>query len=421
MPFVSSTPEASIHAAGFPGPRGASRGAFFCPDAGHGRRQRCGCLRRRRNRSASERTSVAGAAPNAGADHAPCVFAQSGSRAASNDPTAIAPWISGVAGAATLDRGLALPQGGELSWRQRRQYLRDSWDFHWSTALIGAPGATVGGNAGQGAVYVFGNSGGTWTQTQKLTVADGGATDYFGGAISLDDGTAVIAADGRDDSTGAVYLFDDSAGTWTQAVELAASDGAAGDYFGLAVADSGGNALIGAPAPATNANPPAEAVYFYGPADLSLNLSAPAIVKSGAQYTTQAIATNSASASSPALALELAIPTGASFVSATATQGSCSHDSDTVTCALGPVAGNGGSAAAGVTLKATGTAGSTIDNSADVPAATPALDAESQTTIQSQSGGGGGGSSGGGGGATAPLGLLLLALAGAAGAMRRRR
>jgi len=37
-----------------------------------------------------------------------------------------------------------------------------------STILVGSPRAAIGANAGQGALYVFTESNGTWTQTQKL-------------------------------------------------------------------------------------------------------------------------------------------------------------------------------------------------------------------------------------------------------------
>ena len=42
-----------------------------------------------------------------------------------------------------------------------------------NTALVGAPNKTVGGNADAGAAYVFTHAGGTWTQQQELTAADG--------------------------------------------------------------------------------------------------------------------------------------------------------------------------------------------------------------------------------------------------------
>jgi hypothetical protein len=48
------------------------------------------------------------------------------------------------------------------------------------TLLVGAFTATVGGNASQGAAYLFTESNGTWSESQKLTASDGGLFDNFG-------------------------------------------------------------------------------------------------------------------------------------------------------------------------------------------------------------------------------------------------
>jgi hypothetical protein len=115
--------------------------------------------------------------------------------------------------------------------------------------VVGANGATVGGNAAQGAVYVFTDSNGTWTQTQKLTANDGGAYDNFGLSIALKGSTILVgspqAAIGGNAGQGALYVFTESNGTWSQVQKLTASDGAASDSFGESVALDGTTALIG--------------------------------------------------------------------------------------------------------------------------------------------------------------------------------
>ncbi len=75
--------------------------------------------------------------------------------------------------------------------------------------------------------------------------------------------------------------------------------------------------------------------------------------------------------------------TGASYVAATATQGSCSYDSTTkvATCNLGPIAGNGGSASATLQLKATGPVASTIAQSASLANSTPNLAQTANSTV----------------------------------------
>lgn len=47
--------------------------------------------------------------------------------------------------------------------------------------------------------------------------------------------------------SGAAYVFNKGEAGWTQQAELTASDGAAGDYFGLYVAVDGPTVLVGAP------------------------------------------------------------------------------------------------------------------------------------------------------------------------------
>src|SRR6266403_1285714 len=119
-----------------------------------------------------------------------------------------------------------------------------------STILVGSPRAAIGGNAGQGALYVFTESNGTWSQTQKLAASDGAANDSFGESVGLDGSTALIGAYNATINghsfQGAAYTFTESNGTWSQTQRLTASDGTANANFGNTVALNGSTALIGA-------------------------------------------------------------------------------------------------------------------------------------------------------------------------------
>jgi hypothetical protein len=121
-----------------------------------------------------------------------------------------------------------------------------SLGLNGTTALIGADAASIGDNAAQGAVYVFDNIDGTWTQGQKLAASDGGIGDIFGYSIAYEGTTAVIGAYARNTSQGAVYVFENAGGTWTETQELVADDGASNTYFGYATALSGTTLLVGA-------------------------------------------------------------------------------------------------------------------------------------------------------------------------------
>ena len=119
-----------------------------------------------------------------------------------------------------------------------------------TTALIGACNKSFGDNYYTGAAYFFSGSGESWAEQAELPDPNPGYTDDFGYAVALSGDSALISAPGTSVSgqywAGAAYLFTFSNGSWNQQAELTASDGAAGDDFGNAVALSGDTALIGA-------------------------------------------------------------------------------------------------------------------------------------------------------------------------------
>jgi len=100
-----------------------------------------------------------------------------------------------------------------------------------------------------GSAYVFDLTAGSWSQTQKLIATDGMANDNFGVSVSLSADRALIGARGVDDNgsaSGSAYIFDLTTGLWSQTQKLMASDGAASDQFGFSVSLSVNRALIGA-------------------------------------------------------------------------------------------------------------------------------------------------------------------------------
>ena len=116
------------------------------------------------------------------------------------------------------------------------------------TLLVGATGDDDDGDR-SGSVYVFVRSGSTWTQEQKLTASDAAAGDFFGGAVAISGETLLVGATGDDDDgdrSGSIYVFVRSGSTWTQEQKLTASDAVASDFFGGSVAISGETLLVGA-------------------------------------------------------------------------------------------------------------------------------------------------------------------------------
>ncbi len=118
------------------------------------------------------------------------------------------------------------------------------------TTVVGAYRNDHVGAANAGSAYVFIRSGFVWTQQAKLISDDIAASDFFGHAVSVSGDTVVVGAYQDNHPAGAdagsAYLFTRSGTVWTQQAKLTASDAAASDRFGFAVAVSGGTAMIGA-------------------------------------------------------------------------------------------------------------------------------------------------------------------------------
>ncbi|CAK0788624.1 unnamed protein product [Prorocentrum cordatum] len=100
-----------------------------------------------------------------------------------------------------------------------------------------------------GSVHVF--DGTTGERLLKLVASDGAADDFFGMAVAVSsDGARVVVGAYYDDDqggdSGSVYVFDGTTGE--RLLKLLASDGATYDYFGVAVAVSsdGARVVVGA-------------------------------------------------------------------------------------------------------------------------------------------------------------------------------
>mmetsp|Transcript_8888 Transcript_8888/g.26735 ORF Transcript_8888/g.26735 Transcript_8888/m.26735 type:complete len:403 (+) Transcript_8888:116-1324(+) len=82
----------------------------------------------------------------------------------------------------------------------------------------------------------------------KLTADDAARYDDFGRAVAISGDLALVGAhQGSIDKTGAAYVFENSGGSWSQAVKLVADDGFGGDSFGFSVGIDGDLAVVGAP------------------------------------------------------------------------------------------------------------------------------------------------------------------------------
>jgi hypothetical protein len=119
-----------------------------------------------------------------------------------------------------------------------------------SMVVVGAHGDDDQG-IDSGSVYVSKkNSTGQYELVSKLVASDGVAGDYFGIAVAATDDVVVVGAWLDDDNgidSGSVYVFEkNSTGQHEQVRKLVASDGVTLDYFGRAVAATDDMVVVGA-------------------------------------------------------------------------------------------------------------------------------------------------------------------------------
>ena len=128
-------------------------------------------------------------------------------------------------------------------------------------AIVGAQGHVVDGLR-TGAVHVYRNDGNRWNFESLITPSDVENDSLFGVWISVDDGsmligsyeTGVTSATGKvycyryiDGQSGAVYVFEYDGKQWVEVQKLTASDGTAGDLFGVTPNLLGDRLVVGAP------------------------------------------------------------------------------------------------------------------------------------------------------------------------------
>ncbi|MBM4282123.1 MAG: DUF4215 domain-containing protein [Deltaproteobacteria bacterium] len=111
--------------------------------------------------------------------------------------------------------------------------------------------AFAGGPSFAGVVHVYRRSTSGWQHTQTLTAADGAVRDEFGAGLAVDDGLLLVGAPrravGQEPGAGVVYVFAlDEQASWQQRTVLVAADPADGDDFGRRVMLQDGTAVIAA-------------------------------------------------------------------------------------------------------------------------------------------------------------------------------
>jgi hypothetical protein len=182
-----------------------------------------------------------------------------------------------------------------------------------NTIVVGAAGAEIGTNEGQGAAYVFTeptmNGVTAWANENggaKLYANDGEARDFFGDSVAISENTVVVGAPGAGTKVGtppaapgAAYVFvEPASGVWvtptttpTYNAKLTTSGGGvAGDALGTAVAIRGNTVVAGAPGATVGSSAGAGVVEVF-----ELQLGTPPVVGATENESADLTASNAAS------------------------------------------------------------------------------------------------------------------------------
>ncbi len=145
--------------------------------------------------------------------------------------------------------------------------------------MVGAPGNdTVPGLA-----YTYVYNGTSWKTQNQIMSPNSTPGDRFGESVSLDGNYGVVGAAGENNNTGAAYIFHGNEAEWQQEIALTAANLQHDDHFGISVAISENQVLIGAPDD-NDLDWLAGAAYMYAVPAIHLNSDTTAI-QAGAPVT----------------------------------------------------------------------------------------------------------------------------------------
>ena len=109
-------------------------------------------------------------------------------------------------------------------------------------------------NSNIGATWIFTLSGGVWTQQVKLVGTGNAGICYQGASVSLsgDGNTVAVGAPVDNGNKGAVWIFTNVNGTWTQIAKLIGSGNIGNSQQGTSVSISGDGSTVAIGGPADN-------------------------------------------------------------------------------------------------------------------------------------------------------------------------
>lgn len=114
-------------------------------------------------------------------------------------------------------------------------------------AAVGAPENREGAAQMVGAVYVYRESGGVWSQTVKLLPIDGNQIRQLGKSVAMWGDTLVAGAPFDSDTVGAAYVYGFDGVGWTHQAKLVAQGSVQGSFAGMAVDLRDDTIVVGEP------------------------------------------------------------------------------------------------------------------------------------------------------------------------------
>lgn len=120
-------------------------------------------------------------------------------------------------------------------------------------------------NANTGEAYIYRESGGTWGLEDTIAPSDPVSGDLFGSSVGINNTTLIISSPSNDDpvNSGSAYIFNESVGSWTETQKLTASDATTNDLFGESVAISDNNVVVIGAQAAEDSGSAAGAYYVF--------------------------------------------------------------------------------------------------------------------------------------------------------------
>lgn len=135
------------------------------------------------------------------------------------------------------------------------------------TLAVGAPSHVHTPAIGtQGAVFVFVRDGSGWREQAELRASDGSNTDWLGSSVAIEGDVIAAGAPNAfavELGAGKAYIFERSAGAWSERAKLVDPAPAFDREFGSTVAVAGGRVFVGAPGNSGTGGRPAGSVYVY--------------------------------------------------------------------------------------------------------------------------------------------------------------